>query len=153
MNSDPRDINFLVSSLYTKELKPKLLEHEKLLNVVRASLPGFLAEKSRYCIVNSNTLVIYSESQAFSSQLRFFEPTIMQSLKQELRVNCTRVLVRNLFSNKDIGERVVTRKLLDAKVADQITDVAISFQDEDIKRALTRLGSTLRKKSKGTKLD
>lgn len=77
----------------------------------------------------------------------------MQSLKQELRVNCTRVLVRNLFPNKDIGERVVPRKLLDAKVADQITDVAISFKDDDIKRALTRLGSTLRKKSKQTNLD
>jgi hypothetical protein len=71
--------------------------HAVLLRMVKEGLPSGLAKHCLDCVAREDgSLVIFTDSQAVASQLRFFAPTLLGKINVNLVTPLKQVLVRNL---------------------------------------------------------
>jgi len=74
-------------------------KHAELLRRVKEGLTGPLAKHCLYCLSREDRgLVIFTDSQAFGSQLRFYAPAILAKLNVDQDKPFKQVLVRYLHS-------------------------------------------------------
>ncbi len=72
-------------------------KHAELLKRVKRGLPDPLAKHCLYCLSREDmSLVIFTDSQAFGSQLRFYAPSILAKLNLDQEMPFKQVLVRYL---------------------------------------------------------
>ena len=70
-------------------------KHAELLGRVKGGLPDPLAKHCLYCLSREDRgLVIFTDSQAFGSQLRFYAPSILARLNLGQEMPFKQVLVR-----------------------------------------------------------
>jgi len=71
------------------------IEQQKiLLSVVKSVLPENLAKHALYCVVHDTTLIIYTDSAVWSSQLRFYRATILAAVEKPIERIQIRLLIR-----------------------------------------------------------
>lgn len=130
--------NFLHSAPALRVLKKTLQEQERLLSLVRSLLPPPLDCHCLYVQHRENSLLIYTESSAWASRLRYFSNNLRNQL-QEKGIHFGKINVRVLIDNQ---HKTVTRRHatpLSSRNASLIRDVAEDIQDADLSAALKRL--------------
>ena len=55
-------------------------QHQRLLDVIKKSLPNALAKQTRHCLIKDEKLIIYTNSATLGSQLRFYKDKILTSI-------------------------------------------------------------------------
>jgi hypothetical protein len=67
------------------KLVTRLDEQKDLLSMVKSVLPENLAEHTLHCVIHDSTLLIYTDAAVWSSQLRFYQNTILAIVEQGLK--------------------------------------------------------------------
>ena len=55
-------------------------EQAKLLHIIQKNLPANAAQAAKHCVLSKGQLILYAESAAWASQLRFMQAQIMAGL-------------------------------------------------------------------------
>ena len=62
------------------KLVSEIDQQKNLLSVVRSVLPETLAQHTLRCVIHNATLLIYTDSAVWSSQLRFYNSAILAAI-------------------------------------------------------------------------
>jgi len=120
----------------------------KLLKIIQATLPDHLSAHALYCVLSNKKISVYTDSAAWSSQLRFYHRTMLQALlsSQEGVIETLQIKIIPPSIEKEPAQKK-TKNIPSAKNIDFIFDQAEHQSNEKLKNALLKLGKTFQKKS------
>jgi len=124
----------------------KIKQQQYLLNIIKATLPKPLTDHVLYCIVSAEKLFIYTDSAAWSSQLRFYQQSILKAV-----INTNSVLVKTI-QIKIIIPNNATKETLKKNIPSKgsiklLHHCGESINHKKLKHALLNLSQTLTKLS------
>lgn len=136
-------INF--SDPIPKTLLKQLEENKNILRRLKPLIPKTMKDSLIGCAKIDGTLLLFTESSAWASQLRFYSPTILQSLniQSDLAIEKIKIkilpptLARNRLPSKRRVASSETIKHLKNHAADQV--------NEELRTAIQRLVNSLEK--------
>jgi hypothetical protein len=79
----PQRVSELVPRKALEACLARIEHHRRLLETIQRMLPPPLAAHCRECVAGDGTLVLYAESAAWASQLRFYLPRIIEELAKD----------------------------------------------------------------------
>lgn len=123
----------------------KVAEQNQLLGVVRAALPPSIAEHADSCVLSGARLLIYTESAAWASQIRFYSQAILNKLSESGQQKITNIRVKVLLH----PEEPKTRRFLHLPSSETVRMVFGHLDeksDDELAKALAKLGKTLKKR-------
>jgi hypothetical protein len=138
------------------------IERQKqVLQHIHAVLPKSIAEHALHCVVNGKKLLIYTDTAAWASQLRFYNRAILDAIAPITResVSIMQIKVRaetlpagrkQEAGDEDFQTMPPGRKpnIPSAEKIAFIHSHSLTVSDERLKAALLRLSATLEKLSK-----
>jgi hypothetical protein len=124
----------------------RLAQQQSLLRAIRGRLPRPLADHVLHCVVNGNKLLLYTDSAAWASQLRFLKQEILQSARDAYGGTLDKLQIR-LLADQMSGHPRPGRKanLPSSEKIAMIGDQAKDSGDDPLRQALRRLSATLAK--------
>jgi hypothetical protein len=123
--------------------------HNELLRRVKEALPELLAKHCQYCVVKEDGgLIIFSDSQAFASQLRFYAPIVLAKLNADRETPFKQISARNL--NPEPPAKVIEpMKPASREVIEIVKASSKSAPNDELAKALARLATTMENYAKG----
>lgn len=118
----------------------------KLLQRIKYCLPERLADHALYCVISEQRVSLYTDSAIWSSQLRFYQQTMLES------VLSSNVGYFQTFRIKVIPEQITPsiderlKKMPSSENIDFILSTAEQQSSDELKNALLRLGKTFQNK-------
>lgn len=135
----PRDVHhasrFLHANQAISTLLAEIERNAAVLASVRAALPAPLDSQCRHAVLDGETLVLTTESPAWSSLLRFHVPEIERALAGRVRFTSCRIRVLPASVPPPAGGPY---RLSEATVG-HLEAAAAQIADEGLARALRRL--------------
>lgn len=124
-------------------LLAKCRHHARLQRLVQSRLPSFLADHCLACVVNDGQLIVYTDSPAWATPLRFALPAVLTELQNGLEPALRRIQIRILCPHQARQpERRPT--IPGCKVIGHIQDIA-DCSDPELGASLARLAATWRR--------
>lgn len=144
--SNPESPRQILGNAVFKELLRRVDFHGDLLRRVKASLPHALAIHCKSCVATEDGgVIVYTDSQAFASQLRFHAPALLESLNAAGDLTIKHVQVRNLLS--PIPSVVDKPMAPMSKPTPEIIELVRSSSEcavcDELGQALARLSATM----------
>ena len=126
-------------------------QQQRILQRVQAVLPDALAKQVRHCLIRDKKLLVYTDSPAWASQLRFYNSAILAAI-----VPLTRTPVE-IMQIKIIGGQTGLilgpgrkAKIPSVEKIELIRNDSLTVPDNQLKLALLKLSATLEKLSSKT---
>lgn len=129
-------------------LKKRLDRHSVLLRLIKNSLPESLAVNCCGCCLNQSTLIIYSRSATWVSQLRFYKPELKQSLNEKTsEFHISEIIFRVLVTPEGLtAENSQPQPISPSNnTIDEIQDSARFITDKKLSQSIENLALTLRR--------
>lgn len=143
MAHKPKSVRHLLKDKPTlKRLELEISAQKALLGEVRRLLPGDLAPHCVAARAHQRQLVIYADSPAWATRLRFIAPQL-PSLLRSHHPTLQEARVRLLISRGAPASRPRKARHSDA-AAYIIQQSALNTREPDLREALLRLGRTLK---------
>lgn len=117
----------------------------KLLQKVKSILPNHLSIHVLYCVASEKKLSLYTDSAVWSSQLRFYHRTILQTLSEDSLGYFETVQFKIIPQTIEI-EKKKKKNFPSIENIDCIINSAEEQDDKNLKNALNKLGNTLKNK-------
>ncbi len=119
-------------------------EQLSVLKQIKAVLPAHLANHALHCVINNNKLVIFTDSAAWASQLRFYD-SVMLGVISKIAVTkaVTSLKVKVTISTPEGNSPKKTAIIPSQTVVDELHAYSYSTADPQLKDALGRLSTTL----------
>lgn len=76
------------------KLVTQIDQQKDLLSIVKSVLPENLAAHTLHCVIHDATLLIYTDAAVWSSQLRFYQTAVLETVTQHVQQSVQRVQVR-----------------------------------------------------------
>lgn len=130
--------NFLHSAPALKVLKHRLQEQEQLLSLTRSLLPSPLNQHCLHVQDKGSSLLIYTESSAWASRLRYCSNNLRSQLRKK-GFHFGKINVRVLISGQSGATPRHCARTLSSDNAILMRTVAESIQDPELGAALMRL--------------
>ena len=118
----------------------------ELLLIIKASLPERLARHALYCVASGDTILLYTDSAIWSSQLRFYHQHMLQKLSTSKQGSFVVLKIKIIPSTVEQIERAA--KIPSEKNITDILSQGENQKDEALKTALLKLAATLSKLAK-----
>jgi hypothetical protein len=128
----------------------RLDQQQLLLRRIRAELPQSLAIHVLYCVVNEKKLLLYTDSAAWASQLRFLKQNVLQAACDAQGHPFEKLQIRILADQT--GKSPQTERKANLPSAEKIAMIrnqANAIGDSQLQQALQRLSATLVKLTDG----
>jgi len=136
-------------------------QQKQVLQRIHEVLPKAIAEHALHCVVNGKKLLIYTDTAAWASQLRFYNRAILTAIAPVTRESVSIMQIKVRAETSSTGRRqeagdddLQTRPLgkkpnipSPEKIA-FIHSHSLTVSDEQLKTALLKLSATLAKLSK-----
>ncbi len=123
----------------------RLQEQNRLLIDVKKAVPPFLREHCVACVAKENNIILYTDSPAWASQLRFHGASIIDELNRQLpSKTVAKVKLRVLIppaspnTNREYPPQTPSPETIHA-----LRSSANSLSNIELKNALSRLALTL----------
>lgn len=146
----PRRVSELIPRKALDACLARIESHRRLLETIRRLLPPPLAAHCLYCVAGDQALVLYAESTAWASQLRFYLPRIIEELAKEghgrYRQGKVKTLALALAAERPAPPRPGPKRPGPATIA--ALERSARASEGEIGTALARLGTTLRRLSR-----
>lgn len=129
-----------------KELLRRVDFHAELLARIKAGLPRAMAQHCKYCVAKEDsTVILYTDSQAFASQLRFLVPGLLDSLNATGDLAITQVQVRNLLSPipQPVEKPVAPMRKPSRSAIEAVRASSECAAGDELGQALARLSATM----------
>ncbi|WP_202051431.1 DciA family protein [Methylomicrobium sp. RS1] len=124
----------------------RLAKQQSLLLAIRSRLPPPVTDHVLHCVVNEKKLLLYTDSAAWASQLRFLKEEILQSARDAHGGTIDKLQIRILADQ--ISEHPQPRRKASLPSSEKIamlSDQAKTMGDSQLRQALQRLSATLAK--------
>ncbi len=131
-------------------------QQKQVLQRIHAVLPAEIGAHALHCVINGKKLLVYTDTAAWASQLRFYNSAILAAIAPVTResVSIMQIKIRMeppLTERKQgVGASLPSRKanIPSAEKIEFIHNHSLTVSDEQLKQALLRLSATLEKLSK-----
>lgn len=151
MPNSPESTRQVLNNAVFQDIRRRVDFHAELLKRVRECLPSPMAKHCRYCVAREDrSVVLYVDSQAFASQLRFRLPALLAKLNAPDDLSIKQIVLRNLPLTTP---SVVTKPMAPMKVPpphaiEMVKASSQSAADSDLAKALARLGAAMERYAK-----
>lgn len=143
MAHKPKSVRHLLKDKPTlKRLELEISAQKALLGEVRRLLPGDLAPHCVAACARARQLLIYADSPAWATRLRFFAPQLISLLQSRYPV-LTEARVKLLISRGAPAPKPRKARLSDAGAC-IIQESALNTSEPDLREALLRLSRALK---------
>jgi hypothetical protein len=123
-------------------------QQQGLLNCIQAVLPEALAKQARHCLIRDKKLLIYTNSAAWASQLRFYKSAILAAIMPMTRTPVDILQVKIIKGQTGlISEFKRKPKIPSAEKIEAIQSQSLTISDNQLRLALLKLSSTLERLS------
>ncbi|MGH8498232.1 MAG: hypothetical protein ACRERV_05415 [Methylococcales bacterium] len=127
-------------------LKQTISEQCRLLQIVRQNLPESLAEFVVGCVLKKSKLILFTESGAPASKLRFHSPVLLNALNANSAIPIESLALRVIQTKKQETLRHITQKLPSRASIATLRECSYTFSDTKLQQSLKRLADTLEKR-------
>ena len=125
-------------------LVSELEKQGSLLRSIRNHLPDFLGQHCVHCIHKSGNLILYVDSPAFATQMRFHTAALLPAVNRMTRHQFTSIQVRTQVADRARPAVQPSQIRADRKKSGQhLLESAEDHPAGDMQAALWRLGKTL----------
>ena len=126
-------------------------QQKRVLERIRMFLPESLAKQVRCCLIKEKKLLIYTDSAAWASQLRFYSSAILAAIAPLTRTSIELMQVKIIAEQSGLALRPLRKANIpsEEKIA-LIRNNGLTSTDDQLKLALLRLSATLERLSGNT---
>lgn len=135
-------LNF--SNRTTVQFQLTIEKHQKVLQVIRSSLPEALANEAKDCVVKDTKLLIFTASAAWASQLRFYSPAIRTAVNAKCNEKIDKVQLKVLEPEANNIQSKPAPNIPSLENIELIRNNQLDAPDSDLKLALLNLSQTLK---------
>lgn len=135
-------------------------QQKQVLQRIHDVLPGAIAEHVRHCVVNGKKLLVYTDTAAWASQLRFYNGSILAAIapvtRESVSIMQIKIIVEMLPTGRRLGAGAEALQAIpharrpiipSAEKIELIHSHGLTVSDEQLKRSLLKLSATLAKLS------
>jgi hypothetical protein len=116
-------------------------QQKRLLQAIQKLLPLELAEHIHCCLIKGNKLLVYTDSAAWASQLRFYNAALLASTEQPLVATVQIKVITQQAGFVKQSERKA--QLPSSERIAELQKDSLSIADEPLQAALLKLSATL----------
>jgi len=125
------------------------IEQQKLvLQRIHEVLPATIAQHALHCVVNGKKLLVYTDTAAWASQLRFYNSAILAAIAPVTRESVSIMQIKVRVETLQTASPSRKPNIPSAEKIEFIHNHSLTVSDEQLKLALLRLSATLAKLSK-----
>ena len=126
-------------------------QQQRILQRVQAALPDPLKKQARHCLIKDKKLLIYTDSAAWASQLRFYKSVILAAIAP-LTKTPVEIMQVKIITGQTGGILRIKRKakIPSAEQIDVIRSHGLTVSDNQLRLALLKLSTTLERLSSKT---
>jgi hypothetical protein len=129
----------------------QLEQQQRILQRIRAMLPEALAKQTRHCLIREKKLLIYTDSAAWASQLRFYKSTILAAIMPFTRTPVELMQIKIIRGQTGLIPGPKRKaKLPSAEKIELIRNDSLTVSDNQLRLALLKLSTTLERLSNKT---
>ncbi len=134
--------NYLQNSVEFATIRAKLQQNQGLLQHIRQMLPTPLNEHCIGLVVKPDRLILFADSSAWASRLRYFTRELQAKLGKK-QMNFNKIDIKITIDNRRTKtiHRGRRAKILSTKNSDHLQKVADHTSDPDLRAALMRLST------------
>lgn len=125
----------------------KIAEQKQLLRLVRMVLPISIAEHAVHCVLKETLLLVYTDSAAWASQIRFYQEAILTKMQTTGRLKISRIQVK-ITQPVDVSIVHRAAQLPSHETVQAILSQVNEKSNDVLDLALANLAKTLLKRSK-----
>jgi len=130
-------------------LYSQIEQQKQVLRRIHDILPAACAKHALHCVINGKKLLVYTDTAAWASQLRFYNSAILAAIapltRESVSIMQIKVRVETLSATSLPGRTPI---IPSAEKIAFIHNHSLTVSDEQLKLALLRLSTTLEKLSK-----
>ncbi|MDI1292010.1 MAG: DciA family protein [Methylobacter sp.] len=123
-------------------------QQKQVLRRIHDILPAAIAKHALHCVINGKKLLVYTDTAAWASQLRFYNSVILAAIapltRESVSIMQIKVRVETLSATSLPGRTPI---IPSAEKIAFIHNHSLTVSDEQLKLALLRLSTTLEKLS------
>ena len=121
----------------------------RILKCIQAVLPEALAKQAKHCLVKDKKLLIYTDSAAWASQLRFYKSAILAAIMPLTRTPVEKLQIKIITGQTGliIGSKRMA-KIPSVDKIEYIRSHSLAVSDNQLRLALLKLSSTLERLSR-----
>ena len=123
-------------------------QQKQILRCIHGILPVAMAKHVQHCVVNGKKLLIYTDTAAWASQLRFYNSTILKAIAPLTGVSVSMMQVKIMVEMSRSLPPSRKPIIPSAENIGFIHSHGLTVSDEQLKLALLKLSATLAKLSK-----
>ena len=126
-------------------------QQQRILQRVQAALPDHLKKQARHCLIKDKKLLIYTDSAAWASQLRFYKSVILAAIAP-LTKTPVEIMQVKIITGQTGGILRIKRKakIPSAEQIEVIRSHGLTVSDNQLRLALLKLSTTLERLSSKT---
>ncbi len=138
-------INF--SDPIPRNLLNKIQKHRSILRKIKSLLPDSLRKNIIDCAIKDNNLLIFTESSVWASQLRFYNPAILQFLNKQEIPKFQRIKIKILPPQRTPTVSQITHVIPSMETVKHLKRHGTTLADSELKQSLQRLAQSLEKRA------
>jgi hypothetical protein len=134
--------NYLQNSVEFATIRAKLQQNRGLLEEIQQLLPAPLNEHCVGIAAKQDHLILYSDSSAWASRLRYITRDLLAKLSKN-NISFNKITVKITIDNRKKATKRSGRRsrLISATNSEQLQKIANSTPDPELRAALMRLSS------------
>jgi len=133
------------SFIQTPAFQSHLIRHHKVLRIILTSSPQQFKIHIKDCVINKRMLLIYVDSSAWASQLRFLSAQLQNAVNKESSEKIEKIRIRVMPSNAYQLKKTNQKIIPSAENIELLRNNAASISESKLKNALLNLSDTLQK--------
>ena len=134
--------NYLQINSEFATIRSQMQQNQASLQLVKSLLPAPLNDHCLSLVLKQNHLILYTDSSAWASRLRYFSRELVTRLRNK-QIDINKISVKVMANSQKVKAkyRVREARLLSTENADLLSRVADHTSDPDLQAALKRLSS------------
>ena len=126
----------------------RIEQQTRVLQQIQSVLPDNLKCHARHCVINNKKLLIYTDSAAWASQLRFYNQAILAAIAPMTKETVGIMQIKLLAMQSPAGLKTKRKAQVPSlEKINIIRNQGLSISDQQLKQALLRLSATLERQS------
>ena len=123
-------------------------QQQRILQCIQAVLPEALAKQTRHCLIRDKKLLIYTDSAAWASQLRFYNSAVLEAIVPLTRAPVESMQIKIIAGRTGLILRSERKAIIpSAEKIELIRNHSLTVSDNQLRLALLKLSATLERLS------
>jgi hypothetical protein len=126
----------------------RIEQQKQVLHRIHEVLPTVIAKHAIHCVINEKKLLLYTDTAAWASQLRFYNSAILAAIAPVTRESVSIMQIKVRAESLSVLAKPERKPIIPS--ADKIAlihEQSLIVSDEQLKQSLLKLSATLKKLS------